>query len=321
MPPPSIDPDRIAGALLGTAVGDALGMPVERLSHQNVRTHYKGIKGYTADEKRGHVAAGQWTGDTQRTFALARALTNAGSDKPGAYASELTALDSDGIRWESAPLGVVARLRAGIGPMQAGDIADDSNSGAVSAAPAGCFLAMNESEGDAVENCFRVVILHPLALVASIGQAHAVRLAVTSPAGMLDPDAFLHSVTRITSDLENRLGEPEHRCSRRLEHLAQMRNAYPLDLQDACDGTGSSADQSWPFAVVMFARAPELLEATLLSSINVGGDSNSIGAMVGALLGALHGWSVFPEEWRSGLSDRAPLEDEARAFAESVLSR
>ena len=45
-----MDRDKVRGALLGTAVGDALGMPVEGLSHQNVRTYYKGIKGYRADE-------------------------------------------------------------------------------------------------------------------------------------------------------------------------------------------------------------------------------------------------------------------------------
>ena len=44
--------DSILGALLGTAVGDALGMPIEGLSHQNVRTYYKGIKEYRDDDQR-----------------------------------------------------------------------------------------------------------------------------------------------------------------------------------------------------------------------------------------------------------------------------
>src|SRR5690606_14691231 len=72
-----LDRDRILGALLGTAVGDALGMPVDGLSHQNIRTYYKGIKGYRADEHRRDLGAGQWTGHTQRMFALVRALATA----------------------------------------------------------------------------------------------------------------------------------------------------------------------------------------------------------------------------------------------------
>ena len=69
-----LDPDRVLGTLLGTAVGDALGMPIDGLSHQNVRTYYKGIKAYRADEHRRDLGAGQWTALTQRMFALVRSL-------------------------------------------------------------------------------------------------------------------------------------------------------------------------------------------------------------------------------------------------------
>src|SRR5690554_4522784 len=73
-PNSAMNRDRALGALLGAAVGDALGMPVDGLSHQNVRLYYKGVKGYTADEKRGDLDAGQWTAHTQRLRALAAAL-------------------------------------------------------------------------------------------------------------------------------------------------------------------------------------------------------------------------------------------------------
>ena len=63
-------------------MGDALGMPVEGLSHQNVRTYYKGIKEPRADEKRQDLGVGQWTADTQRARALARALATAAPDSP-----------------------------------------------------------------------------------------------------------------------------------------------------------------------------------------------------------------------------------------------
>src|SRR5690606_15821429 len=43
-PNSAMNRDRALGALLGAAVGDALGMPVDGLSHQNVRLYYKGVK-------------------------------------------------------------------------------------------------------------------------------------------------------------------------------------------------------------------------------------------------------------------------------------
>ena len=84
----SVTPDRLVGSLVGPAVGDALGMPIEGLSHSNVRTYYKGIKEYRDDDQRGDLDAGQWTDDTQMTFAVVRALT-AHPEAPEAWPSEV----------------------------------------------------------------------------------------------------------------------------------------------------------------------------------------------------------------------------------------
>jgi ADP-ribosylglycohydrolase len=71
----------------------------------------------------------------------------------------------------------------------------------------------------------------------------------------------------------------------------------------------------------MVARRPHLLENTLLSGINVGGDADTTGAMMGAMLGALHGWTAFPDEWHEGLEDGERLEGEAQTFAEGLRGR
>ena len=112
--------------------------------------------------------------------------------------------------------------------------------------------------------------------------------------------------------------ETDDRVSERLVRLHTHLDEFPLDLRDLCGGAGAFADEAWPYACAMFARRPHLLENTLLSSINVGGDADTHGAILGALLGALHGWSAFPEEWHDGLEARARLEEEATVLAESV---
>src|SRR5690606_4205463 len=70
--------DRALGALLGAAGGDALGMPVDGLSHQNVRLYYKGGRGHTADEERRDLGAGPGTAHTRHLRALTRLLSDAG---------------------------------------------------------------------------------------------------------------------------------------------------------------------------------------------------------------------------------------------------
>ena len=56
----------------------------------------------------------------------------------------------------------------------------------------------------------------------------------------------------------------------------------------------------------------------LLPTINVGGAASTVGALLGSLLGALHGWTAFPTAWREGLEDTARLEAQATTFLASL---
>ena len=293
MPPLPLDPDRVRGALLGAAVGDALGMPVESLSHQNVRTYYKGIKEYRDDKHRKDLQAGQWTSRTQRLFALAGALA-AGADPARAL---------DGL----------ALRRTGTEDFPPDDF--PTVLAACTAAPL-AFLG-DASALDDLSATLAAVDAAPEALVAAAGQVWAVRAMLRSRPETLDAEAFWTGLIGAAEAAESRFGA-DGRVSARLHGLAPELDAWPLDLQDLCNGTGRAADEAWPFACAMVARAPELLEGTLLPAINVGGDAPSIGALAGALVGALHGWNAFPTAWKDGLEDAARLTAEADRFYASL---
>jgi ADP-ribosyl-[dinitrogen reductase] hydrolase len=300
--------DRIRGALLGLAVGDALGMPVEGLSHSNVRTYYAGIKGFVDDEKRRDLRAGQWTDDTQFAFALVRALSTGGGDSDAVRqraAREYVALLPEARRWGPTSRVAVERLAAGAGPATSGASANPSNGAAMRAAPLGVWWAATRSDRLTAMSMIRPVLgithRHPAALTAGVAQAYAVMKALAIDLDALDRLSFWSDLIEFTIWTETALGEPERLNSKRLTLLADQLDEFPLDLGDLCGEIGVPAHESWPFAVAMFARHPELLEATLLSTINVGGDADTTGAMAGALLGAVHGWSAFPDAWRLGL--------------------
>lgn len=312
--------DRITGALLGTAVGDALGMPIEGLSHQNVRTYYKGIKKYRADDQRGDLAEGQWTDDTQFTFALARAMTEAPGPEawPARAAEAYVALRPEARRWGPTTTDAVDRLAEGTPWQEAGDAERPTDGAAMRAAPLGAWWAAavaSRSEAlAAIRPVLAVTHRHPVAVAAGFGQAFAVRTALQQTVEAFEADAFWADLIDAVTWAEEELGGGE-RVSTRLHQLAGHLDEFPLDLRDLCGGVGVRADEAWPFAVAMFARAPHLIENTLLSAINVGGDADTTGAMLGALLGALHGWAAFPDEWRDGLEARAELEAQAEALA------
>ena len=319
--------DSILGTLLGTAVGDALGMPIEGLSHQNVRTYYKGIKEYRDDDQRGDLSAGQWTDDTQMTFALVRALTDHPDSPaawPSAVAEEYVNLGSGNRRrrrWGETTTTAVDRLANGTPPSESGVPDRPTDGAAMRAAPLGVWWAAQDVDRDdafeAVRPVLAVTHRHPIALVAGWGQAAAVHTLLDQSPDTFERAAFWNMLLGATTWAEAHLDATD-RVSSRLRDLTDRLDAFPLDLRDACDGVGVRAEEAWPFACAMVARRAHLLENTLLSGINVGGDADTTGAMMGAMLGALHGWSAFPSEWQKGLEAADRLGEEAKALSEAL---
>ena len=318
----SLSSDTVLGALLGTAVGDALGMPIEGLSHSNVRTYYKGIKEYRDDDQRGDLDAGQWTDDTQMTFAVAEAVAQSPGDPaawPGAVAEAYVALRPDARRWGPTTTTAIDRLADGADPATSGSDESATDGAAMRAAPLGLWWAAAEADRSEAFQAIRPILAvthrHPAALAAGWGQAAAVRSTALASPSSFDRDAFWDELVETVVWGEERLSEGEEtddRVSTRLRRLTDQLDSFPLDLGDLCDGVSVRADEAWPFACAMTARRPLLLENTLLSGINVGGDADTTGAMMGAMLGALHGWEAFPAEWKRGLEDEPQLKHTAR---------
>jgi ADP-ribosylglycohydrolase len=68
-------------------------------------------------------------------------------------------------------------------------------------------------------------------------------------------------------------------------------------------------------AIYLFARHYEDFEELLMTAVNLGGDTDSIGAMVGTMAGALHGYSAIPVRWCAGLRNHDPIYARAEALA------
>ncbi|MEM1116108.1 MAG: ADP-ribosylglycohydrolase family protein [Bacteroidota bacterium] len=293
--------DRLVGVLLGSALGDALGMPVENLSHQNVRTYYKGLKELRADEKRADLDAGQWTADTQRMRALAHALSTGAPDSP----EEVRQAFADAL--------------PEAGALRRGDVVSPSSACAACAAPLGVQARLRGLADLAgarwASLLFQAVDPHPAAHVAASAQAAALRTCLAKDPASVTGPSILAAAHAAALDAERLLGA-DARVSDRLGDLTSRLDEFPLDLQDRCNGTGAAADEAFPFAVAMVARSPGLVEATLLSSVNVGGDAAAVGSMVGALLGALHGASALP--WLDEVEGADAIRTEAEALVEAL---
>lgn len=94
---------------------------------------------------------------------------------------------------------------------------------------------------------------------------------------------------------------------------ARTRN---LSIVDACNRTGSGAYlmETVPSVLTILERHANDPESAIIRAVNDTWDNDSIGAIVGAAVGALHGANALPSRWREGLLGRTRADDDGRLF-------
>ena len=309
--------ERFRGCLLGGAIGDALGAPVEFLDRFSIRRAFgpHGVRGYEL----AYGKIGAITDDTQMTLFTAEALLRLRVAAevglvldPGAVACHAY------MRWlrtqrvaSTVPLpeppglllgidGLYAKRGPGLTCLSA--LVDKQ---ALTAA-----VAHNDSKG-----CGGVMRMAPVGLdntdpAAAFSQGTLfAALTHGHPSGSLAAGAFASLITLITTGIpleaaiEPMLVElarwPGHEETR-----DAIVNARQLATQGAPDvDTVESLGAGWvgeeALAIGLYAAlvAPTFAAGVLLA-VNHGGDSDSTGAIAGNLLGALHGVNSIPDDWR-----------------------
>jgi len=69
-------------------------------------------------------------------------------------------------------------------------------------------------------------------------------------------------------------------------------------------GNGIEVFNSVPTAIYSFLSQPHSFARAVLSAISLGGDTDTIGAMTGAISGAYLGFDSIPGKWRDKLENR-----------------
>lgn len=298
--------DRIRGCLLGTAIGDALGRPVEGWDRARILDRYGRVDRYVADDRHDGLGEGQWTDDTQFTFALVDALSDGlNADLPGRVARLYRTLEPR--RWGPSSSHAVEQLERGVSWLDSGADAGPTNGAAMRAAPFGvvwALRAMSKEEAyDLTKPVMEITHGHPASVVAAFGQAFALRRLLLIDPPDLDLRTFWLSLIEMVDWAERMYDHADRRISRRLREIDPEEGPGVDELLGATSGAGIDADSAWPFAVAMFCAHAADPSSAVIETVSAGGDADTTGAMVGSLVGALHGWSAFPASLRDGLEN------------------
>lgn len=297
--------EKFKGALLGCAVGDALGAPVEGMSAEAIREKYGRVTGFV-DARFG---PGRITDDTQMTVVLAHSILELGKfDKAhtglkfGRWiaASDQGIKDARGVGEASATAS--RRLHEGVSPEESG--VDSAGCGAaMRVSPVG-LRYFDEEEALYSSAAGQALLTHtdPRAVAGSAAIAFAVAAGVRDE-GDLDRAALAADTGAFVLKLDREL-------SAKIAGLSDYLDAGPGE-GFAYTGNGGIASEAVPAALFAFLRSPYDLEESVVTAVNAGGDTDSIGAMAGAVSGAFNGTGAIPDRWLDGLEGRDYLESVA----------
>lgn len=344
-------PDRILGCLLGGAIGDALGAPIERLSWNDIRRRYgdEGIRGYVGGaDTRGKITAG-----TQLTLFTAHALVQSSvrARARGIGGATLGILQATYLTWLRGQAGGMAPQPFSLGGWLAGEPAMTARR----KPPRSCLSALEKaaerhSPGDPLgtperpindsKGCGGVVRTAPCGFGAASAEAafdlgcRTAALTHGHPSGHLPGGVLAATVwglvhgRSLTAALEEaceqlRGRDGHEETASAIEAAVELADRGPSTPERVESlGGGWTGEQALATALYVVLRAEEdipepgeqewhpvprpvrVASHALLRSVNHSGDSDSVGAITGNLLGARYGSQVFPGHWQVCLEVR-----------------
>lgn len=335
--------DRVYGSLLASAIGDAMGGPVEGLDYQEIARRWGRVSRYLPYDRppsyHGAFAQspGTYTDDTRLRLLLCRAIIDTG-DIPSrgefgralitAYHSAATDLERG--FWEEYA------LKAFFGHEKLIFAGEPTNGAIMMNSPIGlvCAGSPNEAFVAALDLAFLTdgYAQHSAAAMAA-AMAEAMNLGATV-------DSIVETSLATLAAHRRRLEGPLWQASpkrylpneRAVEVAATIarreRDVFKVcaHFYDALHRSPllSEASQTLAVSLGMFVAAGGDLELTLLGCINYGRDCDSYASVAGALAGAFHGAAAVPAQWIPPLASANPAADfahTARGLCEVVARR
>lgn len=310
---------QVLSAVLGLALGDALGVPVEFMGRE--RLERDPVTGMRANGTH-HQSAGTWSDDTSMALCLLESLTEGVNYDDmmsrfyrWAYKGYMTAhgkVFDMGIATQQA----LGRFARGTPALQCGGAGeyDNGNGSLMRILPVALYLHRTAGPGfpgkaeayEVIHSASAVTHAHPISLIAcGLYCAAANDLLCGRPdvwEGIGTAKAFYRA-------------QPD---------LAPFLDAFRRVEPDLLPALPREEVKSGGFVLHTLEAALWCLERTggfracLLEAVNLGEDTDTTGAVAGGLAGLRYGLDALPGEWLAVLAKREDIEALCRAFARAL---
>jgi ADP-ribosyl-[dinitrogen reductase] hydrolase len=293
--------DRCIGAIAGFAIGDALGMPADFLSREQIKRYYgkpisdfiKAHPGHANDS----LPPGSYTDNTRIMLAVAECLIECKKMDPAKQADALLSwyLNTVPHRTPSkSNLQACKHLSTGR-PWNKSGVYSSGNASAMRMSPLGIFLHRSPDNltRAALDNC---IITHtePRARAASVSVAYLTARLLQSHERCWPGDQVLETADRIAYLDEDFAAVL--RWTTQITHLPPEEALFEI-------GTSSDAIETVPAAIYCFLKYPRDFTSAVLSAVNAGESASSIGALAGCFVGLTSGFTAINQKWMESVEN------------------
>ncbi len=306
--------DHYRGCLLGLAIGDALGAPVEFMSLAAIK-HAYGAHGITDLEDWSGFPAGSYTDDTQMTLSTVEGMLAAYRQsqereetvdwKAHVYQAYLRWLETQNQAYQRRAPGntCLTALRSGVMGVTARPINNSKGCGGVMrTAPVGLVFQAREAFEHGVDYA-ALTHGHPSGYLSAGFMAALI-------ACLVEGDSLPLAVERCTALLGT---HPNHEET--LDQIVRATRAHRqgVDVESAILslGEGWVGEEALGIALFCALRYADDYKAAVIAAANHDGDTDSTASMAGAIVGTRSGASAIPSAWIEQVENRPLLEQMA----------
>lgn len=278
---------RIKDAVIGLIVGDALGVPVEFNSRDSLdKNPVTSMNGYGTY----NMPPGTWSDDSSMTIATMASIINKQAiDYDDIMHEFLEWIEhgkytqyNDTFDYGNTTINGIMNYKQGVEPILCGGIGDrDNGNGSLMRILPLAFIRNVDYE--TIENISGLTHRHMRSKIACV-------LYVEIAKSMLENDFTIDKHITLACDKIKKYYEGN-------EELIHFSRIFNDDLNDR-DSIKSSGYVIYTFESVIYClKTTDNYKDAVLKAVNLGGDTDTVGAICGGLAGIFYGFESIPIDW------------------------
>ncbi|MCM8526247.1 MAG: ADP-ribosylglycohydrolase family protein, partial [Lentisphaeraceae bacterium] len=307
--------DRILGSLYGAAVGDALGVPFEFITRDQLQdSPVTGMRGHGTHNQ----SAGTWSDDTSLTLCTISSLLEKDFDVEDImdrfarwYSEGYLACHGKVFDIGNATKDAISRYKAGKNKNEWGCKSDWQNgNGSLMRMLPVCLYTLSEMESFALDKSFvasGITHAHPRSKIGC-GYFTLLIRKLVSAASLVEALDFANK------EMKPYIPESEE------DNFARIIDKSILTTNEDDIQSSSYIIHTLEASLYCLHQTSNFSDA-VLKAVNLGDDTDTTACITGALAGMMYGRRQIPEKWIDHLAEGELLKNLYFSFADKVCSR